>query len=54
MDKEEAIKYLIKHSIYGDEWSGAGMWEAVLKVMKHKGKISEKRLKELLEYADSF
>jgi len=36
MNQVEAIKYLIVNSRYNDEWSGAGMWEALLKVMKQE------------------
>lgn len=33
MNHLEAIKYLAEHSVYGNEWQGAGMWEAVTTVL---------------------
>lgn len=51
MKKLEAIEYLSKNSEYNDEWSGAGMWEAVEEVLKKEGVISESWLCELLKKA---
>ena len=52
MDKFEAIKYLKKYSVYGNEWQRTGMWEAVEQVLIHKGKITERWLKKLLKLAE--
>lgn len=49
----DAIKYLAKHGVYGNEWQGAGLWEAVLAILKHQN-ISEPTLKKLLAKAESF
>ena len=54
MTKLDAIKYLVKNSAYGDEWSGAGMWEAVTKVMAAKNDVSKTYLDELLVRAKHF
>ena len=53
-DKLEAIKYLVDNSEYHDEWSGAGMWEAVVEVMTFDGVITQEYLKELLKKAEHF
>lgn len=29
-----AITYLVEHSVYSEEWSGAGMYEAIVKVVE--------------------
>jgi hypothetical protein len=52
--KLEAIQFLVQNSMYQDEWTGAGMWVAVERVMAHKGKITEKFLDRLLLGADNF
>jgi hypothetical protein len=54
LSKIESIKYLIKNSVYGNEWQGAGMWEAVLEIMKRKYKITTKFLDKLLKEAEDF
>jgi len=51
MTKEKAIQYLVDNSVYGDEWSGAGMWHAVVSVMTSKPDITEERLQKLLQEA---
>lgn len=51
LTKLNAIKYLHDHSAYNDEWSGAGMWEAVEKVLKSRGEIDPHWLDELLVIA---
>lgn len=53
MDQLEALEYLKKHSVYTDEWTGAGMWEAVEKVLDKKG-WSVAELNALLEKAENF
>lgn len=52
MTIEEAIKYLIKHSVYGNEWQGAGMWEAVEELMKSGKKVTQSYLDKLLKEAE--
>ena len=55
MKKEEAIEFLVKYSVYGNEWQGAGMWEAVKKVMETPNKrITLEFLKLLLKKAEDF
>lgn len=48
-----AINYLVKNSVYDDEWTGAGMFEAIFKVVgKPKGhRFSKEYLNTLLEEA---
>ena len=53
--KWKAIQYLVANSKYDNEWTGAGMWEAVLAVMKSGD--SERTLEfvdGLLEKAGNF
>lgn len=50
----ESIKYLVENSVYNDEWTGAGMWEAVEKVIKIPSNNTEGRLKSLIERARKF
>lgn len=53
--KWQAIMYFVKHDQYTNEWSGAGMWEAVLTVMKSVGsEVDKKYLDDLLEKAKNF
>lgn len=54
MTKLEALKYLFENDKYRDEWTGAGMWEAVQIVITYKKKISKKLLNSLLEQAEHF
>ena len=52
MNKLEAIIYLHKNSVYDNEWTGAGMWEAVESVLESEKEIfSEVFLKALLSAA---
>jgi hypothetical protein len=51
MTKLKAIEYLIENSKYNDEWSGAGMWEAVCYVMVTKKELNKRLLDKLLEDA---
>lgn len=54
MTKIEEIQYLVDHDKYINEWSGAGMWEAVLTVMGNTSKFSKEKLDKLLEKAENF
>lgn len=54
MDKLEAIKYLNENDIGHDEWSEAGMWHAVIKILKGADLWTEDQLKALLVEADKF
>lgn len=52
MTKLEAIEYLVKNSEYQNEWSGTGMWHAVIKVMEtQEGNLDHVFLNKLLEEA---
>ena len=51
---EEAIIYLANNSVYGNEWQGAGMWEAVEALVvriKTKKRVTESWLKLKLQEA---
>lgn len=51
----ESIKYMIDNEVYGDEWSGAGMYEAIVKIIKSdKEDFMESFLIELLDKASKF
>ena len=55
MTKLQAIEYLNKHSVYTDEWTGAGMWEAVEKLMKStRTTFTKEYLDRLLKDANDF
>lgn len=55
MNQLEAIKYLAKNTKYSDEWSGAGMWEAVTTVLATEKKLLTKEyLDTLLKMAEDF
>jgi len=55
MNHLKAIEYLIENDKYTDEWSGAGMWEALLSVMSaSENDLTKKYLDELLEKAEKF
>jgi len=50
-----AIGYLVEHSAYVDEWTGAGMYEAIEKVVKASTTTFDKDyLDELLKAAEHF
>lgn len=49
MTKIEAIQYLVDHDKYEEEWSGAGMWEAVLTIMGNDMEWDKEELDKLLE-----
>ena len=52
MTKLEEIEYLVAHDKYSNEWSGTGMWEAVLTVMGNTSEFSLEELDELLKKAE--
>lgn len=52
--KYKAVKYLIKHNVYSDEWTGAGMYEAIVKLYNYKGIITRAYLDNLLKEASEF
>jgi len=37
MNKIKALEYLVENSVYEDEWSGVGMYNAVEQVIKSTG-----------------
>lgn len=51
MTKIEEIEYLVANDKYGNEWQGAGMWEAVLTIMGNTMEFSKEDLDTLLEKA---
>jgi len=54
---EEAAIYLVENSVYADEWTGAGMWEAVESLVSRKAmgkRITESWLKLRIESAKKF
>lgn len=53
-NKLEAIEYIVANSVYGNEWQGAGMYEAVEKIIKsRKLYFPEKYLQRLLKEAEN-
>lgn len=55
IEKQQAINYLIKNNVYHDEWSGAGMFEAVIKIYEDKNEMfSKDYLDKLLKQAENF
>lgn len=54
-NKIDALKYLVENSVYGDEWSGAGMYHAVENVIKSDDEFFTKDfLDSLLKDAANF
>lgn len=53
LDCLDAIKYLVKNSVYSNEWTGAGMYEAIVKILPSK-RVKIKFLNQLLEEAKTF
>lgn len=51
-----AINYLVKNSVYGGEWTGSGMYEAIVKVVEapKKFRFSKEYLNTLLDNARNF
>ena len=50
-DKVKALEYLIENREYHDEWSGAGMFEAICRMWDANEKHTKKELDKLLEFA---
>ena len=51
----EALKYLVKNSVYGDEWTGAGMYEELVKIIESdKNEYTKEELDALLREAENF
>lgn len=48
-----AINYLVKNNVYTSEWSGAGMYEAVVKVLQFQSKFSTTKGNFTKKYLDS-
>jgi hypothetical protein len=59
MTKLKAIEYLVRHSVYTEERSGVGMWEAVEQVIWYQpksrltSKLTKKYLDKLLKEAEN-
>jgi hypothetical protein len=54
-NKMSALIYLVKNSVYNDEWSGAGMYEAIEKIITSEVKFFNKNyLDSLLKEAAEF
>ena len=53
--KMGAITYLIKHSVYKNEWTGMGMYEAIVKIAEapQKFRFSKDYLNSLLKEAEN-
>lgn len=54
MKKLKAIEYLVKNSVYSNEWTGAGMYEAILNTLDKKGNITTQWLDTELIKAANF
>lgn len=50
-----AINYLVGNTVYSNEWTGTGMYEAIVKIIEapEKTRFSKEYLNTLLEIADS-
>jgi len=48
-----AINYLVEHSVYDNEWTGTGMYEAIVKIVEapQKTRFTKEYLNTLLEIA---
>ena len=54
-NKIESLNYLVKNNVYNDEWSGAGMYHAVSKVIESEEETFTKDfLDSLLKDAENF
>jgi hypothetical protein len=55
-NKLQALHYLVDNSVYGDEWSGAGMYHAVSTVIDEDDNLlfAKEYLDKLLEKAKNF
>jgi len=55
MKKIEALNYLVDNRVDYDEWSGAGMAEALIEIIKSEEEyFTEEKLKELLDKAYNY
>lgn len=55
MNREDALKYLVHHAVDCDEWSGAGMYNALREVILFAGDSFEQEyLDSLLVKAEEF
>lgn len=52
MTKLEEIEYLVANDKYSNEWTGTGMWEAVLTVMGNTMEFSKEELDRLIKKAE--
>ena len=53
-NKYEAVEYLVANSVYGNEWQGAGMYEAIERIIKSpKLFYWEKDLRKMLKEAEN-
>ena len=53
MDKNNALKYLVTNERYSDEWSGTGMYHALVKIIMSEDILfTEEFLIKLLEEED--
>lgn len=48
-----AINYLVKHTVYSNEWTGTGMYESIVKIVEapKKCRFTKEYLNSLLESA---
>lgn len=54
-NKIEALHYLVDNNVYGDEWSGAGMYHSVRDVIKSdEDSFTKEFLDNLLKEAKDF
>lgn len=51
-----AINYLVEHTVYSNEWTGAGMYEAIVKIVEapQKTRFKKDYLNILLKEAEDF
>lgn len=54
MEKLKAIEYLVSNDKENDEWSGAGMWHAVVDVITRSQNPTKEHLDMLLQEAENF
>ena len=48
MNQLEAIKYLAEKGNYGNEWQGAGLWEAVTTILATESALLNKEYLDVL------
>ena len=55
MNKIDALKYLVTNKIYSDEWSGTGMYHALVQIIKSEDMLfTEEFLIKLLKEVENF